>query len=195
MRRKVRRSRRRMGRRRQRVHHFKRTTTAVINVPAVGAVPYSQALHFELDFLQNYNEFAALYDTYRINKVLVKFVPRTTDNALASGERGNFYSCIDYNDDSAFVASSAISTILERDNVRKTRTTQIHSRCFRPAVAAAAYRSGATNGYMPKWKQWIDMSNPDVQHFGFKYVVDNRDDLVMAYDLYITYYMSFKNVR
>lgn len=195
MRRKVRRSRRRVGRRRQRVHHFKRTFNVALNVPAAGVVPYVSSFKFQLDSLQNYNEFAALYDTYRINKVLVKFIPRTTDNALGAGERGNFYSCIDYNDDTAFVASSAISSIQERDNVRKTRTTQIHARCFRPAVAVAAYRSGATNGYCPKWKQWIDMSNPDVQHFGLKIVVDNRDDLVLTYDVYFTFYMSFKNVR
>lgn len=200
-RRRMRRMRRKGGRRRfkkarrSRVHHFKRTIRGQITVAPSTTVPTSIAWQFRLNTVSNFAEFTSLYDNYRINKVVVKFVPRSTNNAQGANERGNFYSCLDFNDDTAFTASTAVADILERSNVRITRSTSVHTRVFTPALSAAAYRAGATFAYSPKFKQWVDMTYPDCAHYGLKFVIANQDDLDMVYDYFITYYMSFKNVK
>lgn len=176
--------------RRNRLHHFRRTITG--SITATPGVLAPTGFSFSLDAVTNYSEFSNLFDSYRINKVVVKFVPRTTDNGQGANERGNFYTVVDYND---ITTLTNVANALERDTVRRTAATRVHTRVFRPAVATAAYKSLTTWGYMPSWKRWIDMSDPQVPHYGLKYVIDNRDDVNMVYDYFITYYMSFMNVR
>lgn len=189
VRRKIRRRIRRVGRR-NRVHHFKRMVTGQIT--AAAGVNTPNGLVFTLDSVTNYTEFSALFDSYRINKVVVKFVPRTTDNGQGANERGNVYSVVDYNDNTAL---ASVAAALERDTCRRTVATRVHTRVLRPACASATYKSVTSWGYAPTWKRWIDMSDPQVPHYGLKYLIDNRDDLSMVYDYFITYYMSFMNVR
>lgn len=196
-RRRMRRVRRRIGRKRfkrarrsRKTYYFKRTVTVPVTA-AAGSQTFA-GYGFQLNYVPNYTEFTSLFDMYRINKVVYKFVSRTTSSALSANECGELYSVVDYDDISAPLT---VAEMLERDTVKRSKITNTHTRILTPAVAAVAYRTGITNAYMPKWKQWIDAAYVDVPHFGLKVCYDNRDNVDSIFDVYITYYMSFRNVR
>lgn len=181
-----------MSRRRSfatRRYHYKRS--CLLSWEVAGSTATSNAWTFKLDQVTNYTEFTALYDQYRINRIVARWVPRTTDSGQGAGERGNFYSVIDY-DDSATIN---VVEAQESQNVKRTVTTRSHIRSFVPAVLAPTYRVGVTSAYGPKFKQWVDCAYPDVPHYGIKAAVQNWDNLGITYDLIVTFYMSFRNVR
>lgn len=196
-RKRMRRMRRKLGRRRYKrsrrsrsVHHFKRTQTTTYT--AAASSQNFWGAQYQLNVVQNYTEFTALFDMYRINKIVVKFVPRTTAASMGDNQVGENYTCVDYND---ATAPLTVNEILERDTASRTRANVTHTRVFTPAVACPAYRTGISSGYVPKWKQWLDCSYVDVAHFGLKGCFDNRDNVDQIYDIYTTYYMSFRNVK
>lgn len=39
---------------------------------------------------------------------------------------------------------------------------------IRPAIAAVTFGTALTFGYSPRWKQWIDIVNTNVEHYGVK---------------------------
>lgn len=174
-----------------RVHTFKRTVLGVWTIAAGTTSP--QSIAFALNAISDFGQWTGLYDQYRINNVKVKVIPRTTNDSLQANERGNVYSFIDYTDIDTSGLTEAFA--LQNYGVKVTRTTSTHTRALCPAIASVNYRTGFAYGYSPKWKQWIDMSNTDVPHFGLKYLFVNRDDVVMTYDYYITYSVSFRMAR
>lgn len=196
MRRRVRRS----MRRRNRVHHFKRQSAVQFTVTAgnVGLGAYT----FSFSDITNHSEFVPLFDFYRMNKVVVKWVPKFTGTSIAgagatfganSNALGQFLSAVDYNDASA---PANINTLLEYENCRKTHLNAGHTRVLRPAVQMATYKSTLSTGYSPGWKKWINMSDASVLHYGLKWAIDNSGGTTpISFDCYITYYFSLRQVK
>lgn len=55
------------------IHHFKRNFT--FGDVTLGASNTGLSYTFSLNLLPNVSEFAALYDRYRINKVVMRWIP------------------------------------------------------------------------------------------------------------------------
>lgn len=189
----MRRRTRRVGRRRrQRVYSYVRTNSGTFTAPGGSLLPAFGSSTIALNQLPNSNEFTSLYDQYRINGVSVRFVPRTSVSALAAGERGNFYSVIDYDDS---VLPTSVNEMFERPNCKRTTSTSVHKRYFKPAIAVPMYKTAVAFGYGPKWKTWIDISNPEVPHYAIKWAIENWDSSPLVYDVYWKVYFQCKNVR
>jgi len=135
---------------------------------ALGA--YYRGLSFYLHDLQNYTELTALYDQYCITKVVLDFQWTIVDTGTTNGPNASYSPQLnlyrDYDDANTptgpdFRESSRI--------IRKRLTANNPFRiAITPAISSPVYKTGVTFGYGPKWKQKIDMANPDVPHYGAK---------------------------
>jgi len=171
----------------------------------------SKSFDFAFNNIINSAEFTALYDRYRIDKVVVKLQLVTNPNSQMKindqtvagstwANPNNWYpkvwSVNDHDDSSA----ETIAQLKERSGVKckilqpnKTLTYVI-----RPAIAAMVYKTVTTTGYGPKWGQWIDMQDVGVPHYGLKLVVDaNGQDPINEFVINVEkkFYFTCKDVR
>lgn len=173
------------------IHHFKRTyhDTGIIVSNSGAAVG---ARNFTFDKLPGYTEFTSLYDEYRINKVVYKFIPNYTGvdmNPLSTAlSMCNFHSILDFDDSTA---PAGFTEILQYPSYKMTRGNRMHTRAFTPAIS---FEVGGNIGYSIKYKQWINCSNITVPHRGIKYVVD-QSTATGTFNVITTVYFSMKGVR
>lgn len=146
----------------------------------------TRAEKFTFDSIKGYTEFTALYDRYKITCVQMELTLITNPNSAnplninAAGATTyynnptNWYPKLwyvrDYDDES----TATIDALKERANVKCIilRPNKVYKIKIRPAVLLQTYRTVSTTGYAPKWKNWIDMVDVDVPHYGIKYDVD-----------------------
>lgn len=176
---------------RQPIHYFTRTVylpgfyNLVAGGPAVGT-----ARNFKLSDVPNASEFTQLFDQYCIKMVKMSLIPRFTEVSNTSTQ-GNIWSVLDYDDS---IAPPNVDTVLQYENVKRTRMSQIHTRYFKPAVADEIYATGVATTYGAKKNQFLDCTNDAVEHYGVKLWFDTRATNVI-YDVQIKFYLAFKNVR
>lgn len=182
------------GRPRIQTHSFKRTWYNENYFSTGTAGPTLAGLNFRLDSLPNYSEFTALYDQYRINKIVVKIIPKVTEVGMVLGSTGNsagiqIHSALDF-DDSA--APTTVSQLCQYSTYKMTRGHQIHTRVFTPKCELSA---NATANVAPKSYQWLDCDHADIAHYGMKLIIPTiSSSTIIYYDYSVTAYMSFKNV-
>lgn len=175
-------------------HHFKRTWFSE-NYFSTGAVgPTLAGLNFQLGQLPNVSEFTNLYDMYRINKVVVKVIPKISEVGMVLGATNNsagvqLHSALDF-DDSA--APTTVSQLTQYANHKMTRGNQIHTRVFTPKCnLSAGGVQVASKAY-----QWLDVTDTTVPHFGMKLIIPTiSSSTIIYYDYSVTMYFSCKNVR
>lgn len=155
------------------------------------------AFKFLLSDLDQFSSFTALYDQYKICKIVLKFYPNANvAQVTAPGTHvyGNILTAIDHDD----ATTVSLANIRQYSTCKEYPFYKSFTRVIVPHVAVAAYTSGAFNNYANMTNQWIDCNSPNVEHYGLKYVVPatgtTQTDLpqwtVVGY-----YYIAFKNVR
>lgn len=164
---------------------------------------------FKLSDVPNYTEFTALYDQYRIRKVVCRFIPKQSSSMLmpydASGSVGNtiiprMWAAVDYDDSSAL---TSIDEIKQYSKAQAWPFTQKHSVVISPKVDKAIYNTAISTAYGPAGGVWIDCGNPDVPHYGLKLIGEldaatlpaNEDGPHFYQGVECLYYLEFKNVR
>lgn len=192
VRRRPRRTRRMYMRRRPRIlrriakiHHFKRTFT--LTPIASGTSAVFGAYNFQFNELPNASEFANLFDCYRVNKIVIKYVPNHNSSEFgATKALCEFNSALDFND---VTAPTALTQLYEYQNWRMTRGNQIHTRVFTPSVLGviSTINAGNFTGDSPKYKQWLNTTQLDIEHYGIKYGIGATN---AAGDVYFTPYVS-----
>lgn len=141
----------------------------------------SFAIQYLFQNVVNPNDFADLYDRYMITCVVHKFRlvnnpdAASTHNFTAHTDNSTnwfpkLWYCPDYDDNN----TETLQELQQRAKVKcmVLRPNQQYTVVVRPAVTVQAYRTLTTTGYSPKWKQWIDMGQRDVPHYGLKCVID-----------------------
>lgn len=186
------RRRRPRGGLRQPVQYFKR----VQYIPSwhqinAGNPGTGQALNFSLSQVPNASEFTLLYDQYQIKGVKVHVIPKFTETAIGKFQ-GNMWSVLDYDD---ATVPTALSPLLQYQNVKRTRMQKMHKRYIRPCVATEIFNTGITTTYSPKRNVWIDCASDTTEHYGMKLWFDGLNSDTVIWDLQLTYYLAFKNVR
>ncbi|AXH78057.1 MAG: capsid protein [Cressdnaviricota sp.] len=168
----------------------------------VGTTDGAWALMFRVTDLPQITSFAGLFDAYRINKVVVRFEPLVNMIQYgAGGAAGNagqteFLSTVIDKDDNSPL--TAYSQLLEYESFKETPGYRRHIRSMVPSVAAVMFKtSGTTVGFGQRIKPWIDITNTDVEHYGLKgYTQKNGSaNLQMVWKVFVTMYISFKQVR
>lgn len=151
----------------------------------VSGIEYDFAETFQFGNIKGYTEFNNLYDRYRITCVQLQITLITNPNAtwvlnaaptpgLANGTNWfpKFWYCRDY-DDSVPINVAAMR---ERSNVKNfvLRPNKEYKINVRPAILNQTYRTELSTGYSPHWKQWIDMVDDNVPHYGLKWCIDTQ---------------------
>lgn len=178
-----------------RVHHFKRTFQ-LSTIATSNTGPTFAGYSFTLSQLPNASEFTNLFDLYRINKILVRFVPNHNSSDVAgtgSAQISNFHSVLDYND---ATAPTSLDQMYEYQNWKFTRGTSIHQRLWRPTTFDMVAVSGGSSSANPQWRQWLSTSVTNIPHFGLKVGIEqsvlNTDTTWVPY---VSVYLSCKSVK
>lgn len=184
----------RLSRRALSVHHFKRTFT-LGQISSSSAGPQFFGYSFRLDQLPNYTEFTNLFDQYRINKIVMKFVPNhnSSDVGVTAMNIPNFHTLLDYND---ATAPASLNSMYEYANWRMSRGTSLHTRVFRPATIDYVNATAGANAGNPSWKQWLSTASPSIEHYGLKCGIEiSQATYDITWTPYISVYLSCKSVK
>ena len=138
------------------------------------------AMVYSLSDVTGYQEFEALYDRYMITCVVLKFrIINNPDNTYplnntAGGNMTNWFPrlfyCPDYDDNN----TETVGTLRERARTKMCvlKPNMYKKIVVKPACTIQTYYTTTGAGYAPKWKQWIDMGQSGVPHYGLKWAVD-----------------------
>lgn len=171
----------------------------VINTEAAATGIYES---FTLTKMRQQANYAALFEFYRIDKVVATFRYKggtaqiAVDNDYTTNEVNPLlYFKVDHND----ISSDSLDTM--KDSL-KTKTHMFtndkpeFSIQLKPAIQMEMYKSSVTTAYTPKWGQWIPTNDPTVPHYGlkmfgiaFKSTSYNPGTISVSFK----YYVSFKN--
>lgn len=178
------------------IYHFRRFAFGPTITGNAIHLPYLNGISFRIDQVINPNEFANLFDNYRINAVSVRFFLRIDPGAqtAATANYPRLYYVRDYDDS---VIPSTLNEIREHgmSRVKVLRPDRPVSIYLKPAIADTIFRTGALTSTVPKWKQWVDMAHQNVEHYGLKYGIDDLTNTNYRVDLEVVYYFSCKGLR
>jgi len=157
------------------------------------------ATYYALDQVPGYAEFTALFDQYRITKVIHRFFPISkafTQTNVASGGAINvpprFITAVDFDD----------STTAAFNDLRQYSTAEVVScqtpvtRVIKPCVSTVVYESVGSSGYAPKSDVWISTNDPTVPHYGIKWSIGQNTasgaDNVFGYVPEVEFHLEFR---
>lgn len=186
-------NRRRMARKRvnrsrinpsRNVHAFRRWAQSNTVLAGTGSAGAGYAEAFTFNQLPNYTEFDTLYDRYMLTTIILKvqmianpessYYPASTTLANAMNWYPKFWYYPDYDDNTA---PSSLDEVKQHAKAKHfvLQPNKEFTIVIKPAVNIQTYRTSTTTGYSPKWKQWIDIAQVDVPHFGVKYFIDTNE--------------------
>lgn len=205
---------------RLRVHNFKQTFYPATGSVTVSGMTYPSAgnlvgptsgggtdgaftIYFQAADLPQVSSFSALFDEYKVNKVVYKFVPEvqqvtwstTLTDTATPFQLQYLNTVIDYDDATAL---TSMNQAMEYESFRSTPQGKITKRIFVPSISNEVYRTGGgTIGYGRKSKQWVDMAYTDIPHYGVKGYIDHyaAAQASQRWKVFCTVYMSFRQVR
>lgn len=188
--------RRRVVRTSRNIHRFKRIATlGTVGCNAVGFLSYATA--FRINQIPGISEFTALYDQYRIDKVVFRAIPYTTENATTGTTPpwglAPVYTVIDL--DSAATPPDT-ATLREYTSVRTHQALKPVVRVLRPRALTQIYRSTTSTAYaLANPRQWLDLGETDVPHYGIKMAAQLPNVSAsnwLAYNLEAIFYFSMR---
>lgn len=184
-------------------------TTGILGIN-LGQTEAAVSCCFALSDLQNYTEFANLFDQYKINGVLftIKMIntPEQVDAAnMNIANYGNFYPTIWYTPDHDDNNYTPLSQIKEHSKTRHKvlRPNREISIMLKPTTLMQVYNTVQATGYACNFKKpWLDMAQPTIPHFGIKFSIDMEGLSTgtapaqgFQFKINAKYYMSMKNAR
>lgn len=168
---------------------------------------WSHGQRFNLSQISNLGEYQALFDQYKLRKVVVKMIPYINSVNAPGGLTypGDmcpiFHYAIDHDTWTAPPANEAgIGALRERNNYKwhkmdRPLTIVIKPRYQGYAEDNAGNPISATTGR----GAWLDMARDEVDHYGllgvFEGIQSQPANLIFNMRCEVTYYMCFKGVR
>lgn len=125
--------------------------------------------------------YVAIFEYYKINKVVVEFRYRgaatpayttidgtgTQNNEIVNEINPVLYFKVDHND----VTAQTLGTMKESMRTHEKQLSSDNPNftiTLKPAIQAEAYKTALTTGYMPKWGQWLSTLDDTLPHYGLK---------------------------
>ena len=167
------------------VHNFverKRSSLHSLNsgtLDANGNFITTNTFSFQLSDIPQVANYAALFEYYRIDKVIVEFkyktagiYANTTGGATPASPSINEINPtlifkVDHND----VVGDSFNILMESSRTKEKQLTNDKpnfSIAIKPAIQSEAYKSAIASTYIPKWRQWLTTDDPTVPHYGLK---------------------------
>jgi hypothetical protein len=177
------------------VYKIKRVVDGSGSLTQTTLTPLLGALSFKLNLLDNYTEFTALFDMYKIDYIEVKFIPQFNMQTITTNSTitPNLYTVLDYDD---ATAPASISELRQFSTFREDRFDYVVTRAIQPRMAVAAY-SGAFTSYA-NTRSWVDCNSPGIEWYGVKYGASagaSGQTNLQTWSYVVSYYISFKHVR
>lgn len=144
--------------------------------------------YFQLSQINQVSSYTAIFEQFRINKVVVEFRYKATGTPAYAPINGAgtsnveivnevnpvLYFKVDHND----ADSDSLATLKESMKTREHQFTNNRPNftiTLKPAVQVEAYKTALSSAYMPKWGQWLNVDDSAVPHYGLKaYCVAGR---------------------
>lgn len=175
----------------QPVQFFKRSTYQTNWIVNDTITNSFKDLTFTLADVPNHTEFTSLYDQYKLSKVVFTLIPKFNSNEPFTGIVPPTWSILDY--DGAF--PNTPTAMLQYTNLHMVPGQKWHKRVLVPKFPNSVYKSSVTSGYQPN-TGFLDCNDDTVPHYGATVMLmPTGVEGPFAYDLKVTYYLSFKNVR
>lgn len=151
---------------------------------------------FAFSDLPQSGSFSALFDQYKIDWIVIKFMPRGNMNQASATNNqimGTYLTAIDLDDTANISTEDALRQFV---TCQEYEMYQPHTRQFKPHVAIAAYGGSVFTSFANAGNQWIDFANTGVPHYGCRTMLTNTNNNNDCYiDVRCEYYFSCKNVR
>jgi len=156
---------------------------------------------FELADMPQFSQYVALYEQFKISKVVYHFRTQNPQQSVAGGPTclGYLHTVVDHNDNVNFAASRAGIQNMMNDNAYKgVKSDRDLTRVIRPMflTQAGTQTAKSTRG----WLNTKDVTGAinAVSHYGIKWVIEGgvsavANPLSCQYQPIITYYIQFKN--
>lgn len=158
--------------------------------------PLCQGNSFSLGQVVNPSDFTTLFDQYCITCIVVRFFLKIDPSAQTASTASypRLYYVRDYDD---ATAPASLNEMREHAHVKvkvlnPNRGVTIK---FRPSTLNLVYRTAVASSYSPHWKQWVDMANTDIPHYGLKWVVDDLTNTNYKLETETLLYFKCRGVR
>lgn len=191
------------------VSKSKRTPTAVTKITKIKQISnlgyVSNAattdtfaiIKFNLDDIPGYADLATVFDQYKIDKIVLKFISQGTNSTLLSGGasqlRGIIYTVFDENDATPF---TTLNEAIQYQNCTFNAQGEDFYRTIYPRLDV---NSSDANGTISLAQgSWCNTSEKDVTWYGLKLALaqsGNSAGTIQRWQVMATYYMSFKNIK
>lgn len=153
------------------------TDNTHVQISGTTASSGNSSTQFALNNVAGSGELQALFDNYRIVKVLYRWVlNRDPDTSLATSTSNGFYPRLtwvhDFND-AGFISRTqmmqhgGMREFYFTSDVNKTKWYSLN-----PSTLSMKYETPTLTGYTPKWREWFDTSDNQATHYGLKYCWD-----------------------
>lgn len=135
------------------------------------------ATTFNLSQLAGNGELTALFDNYRITRVLYRFLIKRdpSQNPSASTASGLFPSIRwvhDFNDSTPISKAQMMQHAAMREFYFSENKQVSRWFSLKPSTLSTTYESGVTNAFSSKWGQWLDTADNTCPHYGLKFAYD-----------------------
>ena len=158
---------------------------------------------FQLNDIYNRASYAALFEYYTINKVVVTYRYKVDGNPRRDVIAANtgvpneanplLYFKVDHND----ITADSLATMKASSRTRSFQFTNDKPELsiqIRPAILNEAYKSSVASTYIPKWKQRLTTSDMTVPHYGLKsYAIAPGAAQYGSITITVKYYFTMKN--
>lgn len=154
---------------------------------------------FRLSDLPNYTELTALFDNYRIVKVLYRWVLFRNPNSdkISIDNRGVYPNLMwvhDFNDSSAIGRAQLMTHAGMRELYLNEQRPATRWYTLNPSTLSTTYETGlGAPAYNPRWRQWLDTNDINTLHYGLKLCLNNIASFV-GVKLETKYVLEFKGV-
>lgn len=156
----------------------------------------SGGIAFALSDLPNPTEFTALFDLYKIDKIVINIQPLNNINSPSTVANLAYLVCVVDTDDIASPVTA--SDLLQYEKCHMVSPYKGLKLTWKPSVAMAAYGGSLFTSYANAQDQWIDMGSSGVPHYGFKYLA-SADGLGgtnhVSWRFWATYHFTCKSTR
>ena len=162
-------------------HSFVERCTAQELIVANESAAVGLFRNFSLSQCLQVAHYQALFEYYKINKVVVEFRYKgaetpayttingtgTQNNEIINEINPVLYFKVDHND----VTADSLAKLKESGRTREKQLSNNSPNftiTLKPAVQAEAYKTAITTAYRPKWGQWLSTNDDTVPHYGLK---------------------------
>lgn len=190
---------------------LKQKSVRNFTLTSASTFPNVRQTTFQISDLPQVNSLVELFDMYKINGVQMKLtLLQNGDGNSAANPMCQVATFQDYDGQSGATASTW-NELLERSNCKVRNIQALTTRnsiktYITPKVATPVWNGIVASGYStPKGKTWIDCGSPSVPHYSIIMGINPYQNPTvpgtpgmsgtLAFQVELTYYLTFKNVR